>query len=116
MSDGSDDGRSCLIEVPNPFTCEPGTLRLREPDGGFSAEHLNLLREGQLKRPFIIDCGTTRNLFLTIDTIQGTVLSYIVARRYLNYSLVFSSLPKSARALQGCLRGAGSGSAGSQGR
>ena len=68
-----DDDQPSLIEMPSPFEVAPGILRLSEPEGGISSEHLDRLREGTFDRPFIIDSGTTRNLFFTLDWIQASM-------------------------------------------
>ena len=61
------------MEVPSPFALEPGTVRLLESAAGFSGKQLDQLREGTLGRPFIIDCGRTRNLFFTIAAVQSSM-------------------------------------------
>jgi len=49
--DPIDDDKPRLIEMPSPFTLEPGTVRLVEPAEGFGSEQLDRLREGTLGRP-----------------------------------------------------------------
>ena len=62
-----------LIDLPSPFALEPGTVRLVAPGEGLSEEQLDQLRDGTLGRPFIIDYGRTRNLFLTIESVQSSM-------------------------------------------
>jgi len=69
----SDDDELRLIEVPNPFAHEPGTVRLREPVEGFASSELQQLREGTLGRPFMIDCGQTRSLFFDLASVQSAM-------------------------------------------
>ncbi len=61
------------VDIPSPFVLEPGTVRLIEPTGGFSDEHLERLRKGTLGRPFIIDYGRERSLFFTVDAVQSSM-------------------------------------------
>jgi spermidine synthase len=70
--DFTGDRKLRLIEVPNPLL-EPGTLRLIEPEGGFSSEELDRLREGTLGRPFMIDSGTLRHLFFDTASTQSSM-------------------------------------------
>jgi len=72
-NDRIDDDGPHLIELPSPFTLEPGTVRLIEPAEGFADEQLDRLREGTLGRPFMIDYGRTRNLFFTITAVQSAM-------------------------------------------
>lgn len=75
--DRDDDGRvgARLIELPSPFPLQPGTLRFIESSQGSSADKLDLLREGTLGVPFVIDNGTVRNLFFNnIASIQSSML------------------------------------------
>jgi spermidine synthase len=65
--------RPGLLELPSPFAREPGTLRVLEPPEGFTSEQLDRLRVGATDRPFIIDYGGVRNLFLTTDSIQSAM-------------------------------------------
>jgi spermidine synthase len=67
------DRKRRFIELPSPFAVEPGTLRVLEPDEGFSHEQLDRLRVGSTDRPFIIDYGGIRNLFFTVDSIQSVM-------------------------------------------
>jgi spermidine synthase len=60
-----------LIELPSPFELEPGTLRLLEPADGNVDKQLSRLRDGALRRPFMIDNGLTRSLFFSIDNVQS---------------------------------------------
>jgi spermidine synthase len=62
-----------LIDMPSPFAFEPGTVRLVGPADGLSEEQVDQLREGTLGQPFIIDYGRTRNLFLTVDSVQSSM-------------------------------------------
>jgi len=71
--DRIDDDGPRLIELPSPFTFEPGTVRLIGPAEGFADEQLERLREGTLGRPFMIDYGRTRNLFFTITAVQSAM-------------------------------------------
>lgn len=72
-NDRIDDDEPHFIELPSPFTLEPGTVRLIEPAEGFADEQLDRLREGTLGRPFMIDYGRTRNLFFTIAAVQSAM-------------------------------------------
>jgi spermidine synthase len=67
------DDKPHLIEVPSPFAFEPGTVRVLEPEEGFSSEQLDRMRVGAPDRPFIIDDGGVRNLFFTIEAIQSSM-------------------------------------------
>jgi spermidine synthase len=71
--DRIDDDGPHLIELPSPFTFEPGTVRLIEPEEGFADEQLDRLRAGTLGRPFMIDYGGTRNLFFTTSAVQSAM-------------------------------------------
>jgi spermidine synthase len=73
-NDVIDDDKPRLIELPSPFACDPGTVRLREPAEGFGREQLDRLREGTLGRPYMIDCGPTRSLFFTTASVQSAML------------------------------------------
>lgn len=69
-----DDRWPRLIEMPSPFEEEPGILRFREPQGGMANEQLRRLGEGTFNHPFIIDSGTTRNLYFALDAVQTSML------------------------------------------
>jgi spermidine synthase len=69
----ANDAESHFLELPSPFTLAPGTVRLRKVAAGFGADQLDHLREGTLGRPFILDCGRTRNLFFTTAAIQSAM-------------------------------------------
>lgn len=62
-----------LIELPNPFPFEPGTLRLTEPALGPRDATLERLRKGTLGQPFVIDNGTLRSLFFDITSVQSAM-------------------------------------------
>lgn len=62
-----------LVELPSPFPFEPGTVRFRLPEGGFSGEQLKRLRAGSLERPFMIDYGRTRSLFFDTTAVQSAM-------------------------------------------
>jgi len=62
-----------LMEVPNPFALEPGTVRVLESAEGFGNEQFEQLRDGRFGRPFIIDHERTRNLFFSLSSIQSSM-------------------------------------------
>jgi spermidine synthase len=67
------DRKRAFLELPSPFSVEPGTLRVLEPPGGFSSEQLDRWRVGSPDRPFTIDYGGIRSLFFTPDAIQSAM-------------------------------------------
>ncbi len=72
MQDDQEPDRP-LIELPNPFPLEPGTLRLIEPANGLRDTTLERLREGTLGQPFVIDNGTERSLFFDTASVQSAM-------------------------------------------
>ena len=61
------------VEMPSPFSVEPGHIRLRAPAGGFTREHLDRLRNGSLGQPFILEREDSRVLFFTADAVQSAM-------------------------------------------
>ncbi len=61
------------VEMPSPFSVEPGQIRLRAPAGGFTREHLDRLRNGSLGQPFILEREDSRVLFFTADAVQSAM-------------------------------------------
>ena len=61
------------VEMPSPFSVEPGHIRLRAPAGGFTREHLDRLRSGSLGQPFILERADSRVLFFTPDAVQSAM-------------------------------------------
>lgn len=62
-----------MLEMRSPFSLEPGTVRLLEPEEGFGTEHAEQLREGGRGHPFMIDYDGTRSLCFTIDATQSAM-------------------------------------------
>ena len=61
------------VEVPSPFSCDPGTVRLREPRGGMTSVHMERLQRGTLGQPFLLDDDETRRLYFTNDAVQSAM-------------------------------------------
>jgi len=61
------------VEVPSPFSGDPGTVRLREPRGGMTPAHMERLQRGTLGQPFLLDDDETRRLYFTNDAVQSAM-------------------------------------------
>ncbi len=62
-----------IIELPSPFSCENGVVRLLE-ERGMSQEVLQrkLLQE-EYDRPFVFDNGLTRSLYFSLRYVQSSM-------------------------------------------
>ena len=62
-----------IIELPSPFSCENGVVRLLE-ESGMSQEVLQrkLLQE-EYDRPFVFDNGLTRSLYFSLRYVQSSM-------------------------------------------
>ena len=62
-----------IIELPSPFSCENGVVRLLE-ERGMSQEVLQrkLLQE-EYDRPFVFDNGLTRSLYFSLRYVQSSI-------------------------------------------
>src|SRR5690349_9611761 len=75
MTDGDPTDKSTpnFLELPSPFVCEPGTLRMIERPRGLGSAQVDQLRAGTLGRPFILDYGQTRILYFTTAAVQSAM-------------------------------------------
>ena len=62
-----------IVELPSPFSCEQGVVRVLE-DRGLTAESLlqKLLAE-EYDRPFVFDNGLTRSLYFSLRYVQSSM-------------------------------------------
>ena len=62
-----------MIELPSPFSCENGVVRVLE-ERGMSQEVLQrkLLQE-EYDRPFVFDNGLTRSLYFSLRYVQSSM-------------------------------------------
>ncbi len=64
------------LSLQSPIADLPGTLRLRVPPGGFSEADLRRIHSGDIREPFIIDCGAFRSLFFDPESVQSEMALY----------------------------------------
>ena len=60
-----------MIELPSPFSCERGVIRLLEDRGMASDVLLRKLLLEEYDRPFVFDNGLTRSLYFSIRHVQS---------------------------------------------
>lgn len=62
-----------LLRLPSPWPHEPGVVRFLEPIEGLSPTGLQLLRDDDLGRPYVVEHGNRRQLFFTLDSVQSAM-------------------------------------------
>jgi spermidine synthase len=62
-----------MLELPSPFSCEPGVVRLLEERGMAPAVLLNNLLCDEYDRPFVFDDGQTRSLYFSLEYVQSSM-------------------------------------------
>lgn len=58
------------LEIPSPFSLEPGSLRLLGPECSLTEAQRLRIRQEKIEQPFIIDTGGMRKLFFSLVAIQ----------------------------------------------
>jgi spermidine synthase len=62
-----------LTSLPSPWPCEPGVVRFCEPAEGVGPALLQLLRDDRLGRPYVVENGSRRHLFFTLESVQSSM-------------------------------------------
>lgn len=62
-----------FLELPNPFSADPATLRLLEPDDASRPDLIARLLKKRYDKPFVVDDGCLRLLFFSMDFIQSAM-------------------------------------------
>lgn len=62
-----------MLELPSPFSCESGVVRLLEERGMAPEVLLNKLLAEEYDRPFVFDDGRTRSLYFSLDYVQSSM-------------------------------------------
>lgn len=89
-----------IIELPSPFSCENGVVRLIE-ERGISREALQRkLLDEEYDRPFVFDNGLTRSLYFSLRYVQSSMrtrdpisLEFAYTRKMMSF-LLFQRLTK----------------------
>ncbi len=63
--------RGQWLDLPGALLSETGFIRLREPPEADVSALLELLREGQYGKPFVVDDGRTLRLHFSLDYVQS---------------------------------------------
>ncbi|MET0497632.1 MAG: fused MFS/spermidine synthase [Steroidobacteraceae bacterium] len=64
-----------LVAFDSPWTYDPGTVRIFEPDDGASREEASWrVRNGEHKTPFMLETASERQLLFTRSSLQSTML------------------------------------------
>jgi len=64
---------AALLELPNPFATEHGSIRLLEAGAGDRSTLLQRVLSGEYDRPFVIDDGTQRSLYFSLALVQSVM-------------------------------------------
>lgn len=62
-----------MVELPSPFSCERGVVRLLDERGMAPEEILGDLLTENYDRPFVFDNGTTRSLYFSLKYVQSSM-------------------------------------------
>ena len=62
-----------IIELPSPFSCEKGVVRLLEDRGLTQDSLLRRLLNEEYDRPFVFDNGLTRSLYFSLRYVQSSM-------------------------------------------
>lgn len=62
-----------MVELPSPFSCEKGVVRLLEDRGMAPATLLRHLLAEEYDRPFVFDNGQTRSLYFSLKYVQSSM-------------------------------------------
>ena len=64
-----------LVAFASPWTYDPGTVRIFEPDDGASCEEASWrVQNGEHKTPFMLETASERQLLFTRSSLQSTML------------------------------------------
>lgn len=70
-----DDPGCPIVELPSPFSCERGVVRLLEDRGLTQDSLLRKLLAEEYDRPFVFDNGLTRSLYFSLRYVQSSMLT-----------------------------------------